>query len=134
MYVLALVCALFNSPSDYLSHHHVGTQAILDLYDCKTPHIDHMLWVEQQIRTAAEKAGGHVVASDFHHFQPYGISGVVIISESHIAIHIWPEYAYCAIDMFTCAKDVGLYDAIVHLIKAFESEDHRYEIFDRGHR
>lgn len=51
---------------------------------------------------AAEHCGATVVEKNFHMFSPYGVSGVVIISESHLAIHTWPEYGYAAVDLFTC--------------------------------
>jgi spermidine synthase len=53
---------------------------------------------------AALKAGATVINSTFHHFSPYGVSGVVVIQESHLAIHTWPEYGYAAVDLFTCGE------------------------------
>jgi S-adenosylmethionine decarboxylase proenzyme len=48
--------------------------------------------------------GATIVASEFHQFNPYGISGMIIISESHLSIHTWPEYGYAAVDIFTCGE------------------------------
>ena len=52
-----------------------------------------------------------IVEEAFHHFEPDGVSGVIIIMESHLTIHTWPEHEYAAIDIFTCGKiqmDLGL--------------------------
>ena len=54
------------------------------------------------MKEAAIKMGATIVESCFHHFNPYGVSGAVIISESHLTIHTWPEYGYAAVDLFTC--------------------------------
>lgn len=53
---------------------------------------------------AAIACGATVVQKDFHHFSPFGVSGVVVIAESHLAIHTWPEYGYAAVDLFTCGS------------------------------
>jgi S-adenosylmethionine decarboxylase proenzyme len=53
---------------------------------------------------AAKLMGAHIVQSVFHKFNPYGLSGVVVIKESHFAIHTWPEYRYAAVDLFSCGK------------------------------
>lgn len=110
----------------------LGIQAILDLDNCQCSRFDDIQWIEQQCRTSAVKAGGHIIRSDFHHFTPWGISGVVIISESHIAIHTWPEFKYAAVDIFTCSKDLGVRDAIDHFIKALRPEFVHCQIFERG--
>jgi S-adenosylmethionine decarboxylase len=51
---------------------------------------------------AAKRAQATVVDVVFHEFNPFGISGVVVIAESHLAIHTWPEYRYAAVDVFSC--------------------------------
>ena len=59
--------------------------------------------VEQALREAVEACGAHLLNISLHHFSPNdGISGVAVISESHISIHTWPEYGYAAVDVFTC--------------------------------
>ncbi len=50
----------------------------------------------------AKRCGATIVQQNFHMFNPYGVSGVVILAESHFAIHTWPEYGYAAVDLFTC--------------------------------
>jgi S-adenosylmethionine decarboxylase proenzyme len=53
---------------------------------------------------AALAAKTRVVASVFHPFKPQGVSGVVVIEESHLSIHTWPEHGYAAVDFFTCGN------------------------------
>ena len=54
------------------------------------------------MRAAAEAAGARIISSQFHRFSPLGVSGVVLIAESHLTIHTWPERGYAAVDVFTC--------------------------------
>lgn len=70
---------------------------------------------------AAQIAGATVINSTFHHFSPWGVSGVVVIQESHLAIHTWPEYRYAAVDLFTCGDSVDPWVSFEHLKKAFEA-------------
>lgn len=110
----------------------VGKQLILDLYECSTTQLDDIDWVEHVMVEAAKRAQGHVVESSFHKFEPYGISGVVIIEESHIAIHIWPQYHYAAVDIFTCSDALGIKEASDYLISAFGAKKPIDLAFTRG--
>jgi S-adenosylmethionine decarboxylase len=83
-------------------HAMFGSQVVLDLYDCETTHLDDLEWVKATLVNAALAAGATIVDTVFHKFAPWGISGVVVIAESHLAIHIWPENRYAAVDVFTC--------------------------------
>ena len=71
---------------------------------------------------AAELAGATIVSSNFHHFSPHGVSGVVIIAESHLTIHTWPEYGYAAVDLFTCGDTVDPWIAFDFLKNELECE------------
>ena len=70
---------------------------------------------------AAEKAGATVVTETFHHFSPHGVSGAVIIAESHLSIHTWPEYGYAAVDLFTCGDTVSSETAFNYLRDTLQS-------------
>jgi S-adenosylmethionine decarboxylase len=70
--------------------------------------------------SAAEAASATIVDVSFHEFNPFGISGMVIIAESHLSIHTWPEYGYAAVDIFTCGDLIKPSDAAAYLIDQFE--------------
>lgn len=110
----------------------VGTQVVLDLYDCETDHLDHLEWVKATLVRAAQIAGAKIVETVFHKFAPWGISGVVVIAESHLAIHIWPEKRYAAIDVFTCGTSVRTDAAIAFLTREFRSKRPLQRHFARG--
>ena len=116
--------------------HHAahGSQVILDLYECETTHLDDLPWVEATLASAARAAGATIVQTVFHKFAPWGISGVVVISESHLAFHIWPENRYAAIDIFTCGDSVRIDVASAFLEQAFGAGRSVTRKFARGDR
>ena len=110
----------------------LGSQVVLDLYECETRHLDDIEWVEKTLVNAARVAGATIVETVFHKFAPWGISGVVVIAESHLAIHIWPENRYAAIDLFTCGENVQIDAACAFLTRAFRSRRPVRRRFTRG--
>jgi S-adenosylmethionine decarboxylase proenzyme len=109
-----------------------GSQVVLDLYECETTHLDDLGWVKGCLMDAARAAGATIVQTVFHKFSPWGISGVVVIAESHLAIHVWPERRYAAIDLFTCGENVRVNIASEFLERAFRSGRSVQRHFTRG--
>jgi len=89
---------------------------IAELYDCDREILNDVSAVEQALLKGAEAAKATIVGHSFHHFSPHGVSGVVIIAESHISIHTWPEYGYAAVDIFTCG-DLTDNDTAISMIR-----------------
>jgi spermidine synthase len=81
---------------------------------------------------AARRAEATVVSEQFHRFEPHGISGVVVIGESHLAIHIWPERDFAAVDVFTCNSRLNMRAAAEWLADMFAAADPRFVYFIRG--
>lgn len=80
---------------------------------------------------AAEASGATVVTHSFHHFSPYGVSGAVIIAESHLAIHTWPEHRFAAVDFFTCGA-VDMERGLAVLKQALGAEGETRLALERG--
>ena len=94
-----------------------GTHLLIDLWGASR--LDELDTVEAALRESAHVAGATVLHCHLHHFQPNGgISGVLVLAESHISIHSWPERGYAALDVFMCG-DCDPYLAIPVLKKAF---------------
>ena len=110
----------------------LGSQVVLDLYDCETDRLDDLAWVKTTLEDAARAAGATIVQTVFHQFSPWGISGVVVIAESHLAIHIWPEHRYAAIDVFTCGENVRVDVASAILQREFRAGRVGQRCFTRG--
>ena len=100
----------------------LGRHILIEFYNCdeeilKTPQV-----IEKRMNEAAKVANATIVQSVFHHFNTYGVSGAVIISESHLAIHTWPEYGYAAVDVFTCGDKINPWTAFKYLEEVFKAE------------
>ena len=80
-----------------------GLHLLVELWNCaKLTDAEH---IEKTLCTAAKEAGATILHSHMHHFSPFdGVSGVVLLAESHISIHTWPERSYAAVDIFMCGK------------------------------
>ena len=84
----------------------LGRQMLVEFYDCDSTRLNDREMLRDAMRQAAVKAGATVIIDVFHEFNPHGISGVVVIAESHLAIHTWPEFGFAAVDLFTCGDDI----------------------------
>ena len=82
--------------------HALGRHLLLELFDCDAEALNSLDTVKASMVEAAKRAQATIVDVVFHEFNPFGISGVVVIAESHLAIHTWPEYRYAAVDVFSC--------------------------------
>ncbi|MEX2355573.1 MAG: adenosylmethionine decarboxylase [Thermaerobacterales bacterium] len=97
----------------------LGRHVLAELYDCDAQALNDVQCVEEMMVKAALEAGAEIREVAFHKFSPQGVSGVVVISESHLAIHTWPELNYAAIDVFTCGDRVDPWDACHYLVEHF---------------
>ncbi|EIE01262.1 MULTISPECIES: adenosylmethionine decarboxylase [Leptospira] len=100
----------------------LGKHVIAEFYECDYETINNHELVEDIMLKAVDLSGATTVKSVFHRFSPFGVSGVVVVSESHFAIHTWPEYGYCAIDVFTCGDLIDNQAALEYLKERFGSK------------
>lgn len=84
------------------------------------------------MQEAALQANATIVQQFFHQFSPFGVSGTVIIAESHLNIHTWPEHRYAAVDIFTCGETLDAEAAISYLKEKFEAETSHTSVIKRG--
>lgn len=81
-----------------------GEHYLIDLLDCYPEIIKLVDPTREIVLRAAKECGATILDDLFHQFQPFGVSGVVLIAESHISIHTWPENGFVAVDIFTCGE------------------------------
>jgi len=84
----------------------LGRQIVVEYYGCNPDVLNDVALIHRAMHGAALACGATIVEEAFHVFNPHGVSGVVVIAESHLTIHTWPEYGYAAVDLFTCGDDV----------------------------
>jgi len=109
----------------------LGTHLLVELRDCN-PKILKNLEKVKSLMVSAVKESRATIDLSFHEFNPFGISGVVVIAESHLSIHTWPEYCYAAVDIFTCGDVIKPEVAASYLIKEFECKNPSIVELKRG--
>lgn len=97
-----------------------GTHLLIDLWGATN--LNSPYEIEAVLIKAAKRAGATVLYSYMHPFEPHGVSGVVVLAESHISIHTWPERNYAAIDVFMCGE-ANPYNTISHLKNYFKPDN-----------
>ena len=112
----------------------LGNHVLADFYGCNGKLINNRETVERFMQDAAIHCGATIVNTTIHEFNPIGISGVVVIAESHLAIHTWPEYNFIALDAFTCGTLINPHDAINYLFSRFEAKEKKIHSCPRGDR
>jgi len=110
----------------------LGTQLLADLYECKPERLGDPEAICNLMLEAARLAGATVIAHSFHRFEPHGVSGVIVLAESHFAIHTWPEHNYAALDLFTCGQNMTTDACFGYLIESFGSARHSSTRVIRG--
>ena len=101
----------------------LGRQILAEFYQCSESKINDVSYVESAMLEATKASHATIVSHTFHKFSPYGVSGVVVIAESHVAIHTWPEYNYAAVDIFTCGETIDPWIIQETLKNFFQSEN-----------
>ena len=101
----------------------LGRQILVEFYDCDPDVLKNRDAIDAAVNEAVKRSGATIVTSTFHTFSPFGISGVVVIAESHVAIHTWPEYGYSAVDIFTCGENIDPWVIHDHLKEVFRSKN-----------
>ncbi|TZE80806.1 adenosylmethionine decarboxylase [Calorimonas adulescens] len=99
----------------------LGRHILAEIYGCDENILNDKEQIEKIMVDAAIIAGAEVREIAFHKFSPQGVSGVVIISESHLTIHTWPELGYAAVDVFTCGSKVNPWDACNYITEKFHA-------------
>jgi len=112
----------FSNDKDYFierdGEKFAGVHLLVDVWE--SANLDDPAHIDRELRRAAEAAGATILHSHFHHFTPNdGVSGVVVLAESHISIHTWPERNFAAIDIFMCG-DCDPNDAVPVIREAFQ--------------
>ena len=110
----------------------LGSHLLVELFGCDPEALKREDEVGFAMRQAAIASEATVVADSFHEFKPYGVSGAVIIQESHYTIHTWPEHGYAAVDLFYCGGTVLVHRAVDVLKERFQPNRIKFLVVRRG--
>lgn len=110
----------------------LAKHTLIDLRGCDRDKLIQVPTVRQILLEAARVAEATIITDHFHQFSPYGVSGVIVISESHLCIHTWPEYRVASVDLFTCGTSVKEDRLIEFLKNVLGAETVRVSTLSRG--
>ncbi len=116
-----IFCNIREGGKDDKMSNSLGRHVLAEIYECSFDILNDREKVETIMVNAALESGAEVREVVFHKFSPQGVSGVVVISESHLAIHTWPELGYAAVDVFTCGDRVNPWDACNYVTEKFQA-------------
>jgi S-adenosylmethionine decarboxylase len=99
--------------------HALGTHLLVELHGCDPDKLKRVDVVKDIMVSAALACKATVLDVAFHEFNPFGVSGIVVIAESHLSIHTWPEYRYAALDIFTCGNAINPQEGVEYAALQF---------------
>jgi S-adenosylmethionine decarboxylase len=99
-----------------------GDHFLVDLHGCNAAVIADVEPTQEALLAAAERCGSTIIKYFFHQFSPTGVSGVILIAESHFSVHTWPENNFVAVDIYTSGEVMQPDIAITFLKDAFTAE------------
>jgi S-adenosylmethionine decarboxylase len=82
----------------------LGRQVLVEFYQCAEEVLNDAAELREILLEAVRRSGATIISDMIHTLNPCGVSGVIVIAESHVSIHTWPEYGYAAVDIFTCGN------------------------------
>lgn len=109
----------------------LGIHVLLNLYECEEKVLNDASKIECILNYAASEAGMTKVGEAFHEFYPGGVTGVILLAESHICVHTWPEHNMAAIDIFSCTCDDKAQKATDVLISKFKANKFDKQVCQR---
>ena len=110
----------------------LGITWLVELLNCNSEKLNDPGLLEKILKKAVELSGATIVKTHFHRYPNNGISGIIVISESHFAMHTWPEFGYCAIDIFTCGTQMDGMKAAKYLQGQLAAKQIKFKKENRG--
>lgn len=110
----------------------MGLHWLFDYSGCDQAVLDDEAKIRTACLEAAERAGATIVGQVFHRFLPQGVTGVVVLAESHLAVHTWPEYGTVAVDLFSCGTRMRAQEAAAFLRDVFRADRMTERVVPRG--
>ena len=111
---------------------HLGQHILVEFYNCDKDIIDSEVKISELLTQSAKISNATIIKTTIHKFAPQGVSGVIVIAESHFAIHTWPEFNYVSLDIFSCGNNIDTSKAIEFLKKEFNSTKSEIKHIVRG--
>jgi len=111
---------------------HLGHHLLFDCYGCRDAALGDAAAMRDVLVRAAAAFGLTVIAERLHQYLPQGVSGVLILAESHLAVHTWPERGFAAVDLFTCGARPHSARLADHLKSVLAAQRVECRLVERG--
>ncbi|MBL4752556.1 MAG: adenosylmethionine decarboxylase [Flavobacteriales bacterium] len=110
----------------------LGLHILMEFHGCSFEKLNDLPSLEEMMNDAARASNATIIKSVFHQFSPQGVTGVIVVAESHLAIHTWPENGYAAVDFFTCNVEMDYVKTYDLIALNLASANHSYQCVKRG--
>ena len=110
----------------------LGLHILADLYGVAPEKIDRVEDIKELLEGAVKFANLTKISSHYYQFQPHGATGVILLAESHLSIHTWPEHGIATVDVYTCGEPSKTYKAVDYIIDKLKPLRVDKQIFERG--
>lgn len=110
----------------------VGLHIIAELYGVDPAKISFVEEVASTVERIVQEANLTRIESFYHQFEPHGVTGIVLLAESHVSLHTWPEHGMVNLDIFTCGDPEKAKKAFELFLDAFQPRNYRHIQLDRG--
>ncbi|PIT92811.1 MAG: adenosylmethionine decarboxylase [Candidatus Harrisonbacteria bacterium CG10_big_fil_rev_8_21_14_0_10_42_17] len=120
-----------NTTKNNSKNQHLGTHVIAEFFGCNKT-LENAERVSEYIKAAVIQCGATILHEKFHKFSPQGLTGYLLLAESHASIHTWPEHNYAAVDIFTCGTTINPHTAIEYLKEKLCTNDVEIKTILRG--
>ena len=109
----------------------VGTHVLAELFGVRKDKLAEVSVVRELMHEIMRDSGFSAVGETFHQFEPHGVTGIILLSESHFSIHTWPEKEMLAADIFSCSGRENALKALKLLKSRFEPKKIKQKIVER---
>ena len=109
-----------------------GKHLLCEIYGSSTELLNNRIFIEKLLYEVAHKSGATIISGQFHAFEPQGVTGILLLGESHLSIHTWPEQRYAAVDLYTCGNKTQLQKALKYLHEELQATHSDIKEIDRG--
>ena len=111
---------------------YLGRHVVAELLECDPLLLEDVSFLQEEAALACELAGATILSAQSHKFQPQGATAMVLLAESHLSIHTWPEHAYAAVDVYTCGPALRPEEAVTYLANRLGAKRHTMLVLNRG--
>ena len=110
----------------------LGQHVLLELYNIPLVSLNDFTYIRQVLKAAVKVSGATFISEKWRKFSPSGLTGILLLGESHLSIHTWPEFGYASLDMYTCGDKAFPTKAAQYIIDAFRPEQYYTINISRG--